>query len=206
MLQYVSEDWRVRLTLDGGLPDRQKSLAAELGDAVGGSVRVASSGTQIFLYAGTGGAAGAAAGTARDLLAQHMVTADVQVEHWDQARQTWQGRDPAAPWDEAAEQAATAELEEQEREWSAKTGLARWQVRVELAAHHQVVALARHLAAEGWPVARRRKYLIAGANTEKDARRLAQEIPAYTSADAIISVQKTIIGWGAPDVSVTPPA
>lgn len=202
---YVNEDWRVRLALSGGPGGKQKSfasaLADELGGALGDTVRVASSGTQIFLYVDTADAAGEAVRVAEDLLAQRMTAADMLLEHWDPAGQTWQDT-AAAPWDDAAQQAARAKFAERDCEWSAKTGLARWQVRVELAAHHEVVALAQRLESEGWPVARRRRYLVAGANTEEDAEVLAQEVRALGSAHAVVTIKKATLGWGPmPDVS-----
>jgi hypothetical protein len=198
---HVNEDWRVRLALEGASSGKQKSFASSLADELGGAlgeVRVTSSETQIFLYVDTADAAGQVAAAARDLLAQHLTAADVWLEHWDPAGQAWQDT-AAVPWDDAAQRAAVAE---RDREWSAKTGLARWQVRVELAAHHEVVALAQHLASGGWPVARRRKYLVAGANTEEDAEALAQEVQAFAGAHAVVTIKKAMLGWGPmPDVS-----
>jgi hypothetical protein len=59
----------------------------------------------------------------------------------------------------------------------------------------------QRLASEGWPVARRRKYLVAGANTEEDAEVLAQEVQGYAGAHARVTIKKAVLGWGpAPDV------
>jgi hypothetical protein len=65
------------------------------------------------------------------------------------------------------------------------------QVRVELASHQDVVTLAERLASEGWPVVRRRRYLVAGANCGEDANGLAQAIRGYGYADEAIRVQRT---------------
>ncbi len=79
-------------------------------------------------------------------------------------------------------------LEEEETRESLASGHPRWEVRVELSSHHDAVALAGRLQAEGRPVIRRWKFLVLGANDEDDARDLArvikQEAPAAASVHA----------------------
>ena len=105
--------------------------------------------------------------------------------------------------DEDEERALHEELQEQERQRSVATGLAAWQVRVDLSSHRRVVDLAERLTSEGWPVVRRRKFLVAGANCEDDADGLAQEIQGYAGTDAAVRVEKTIFNWG-PSPDATP--
>jgi hypothetical protein len=197
----MDEDWRVRLTLHDWPRVKQKSsgpsLTADLTGRLGADVRVTSGGTAIFLYASTADAAADAARAAQDVLAGHMVSADVRLEHWNPGTEQWQDN-AVMPWDAAAEQAALAEVRERERRWSARTGQALWEVRVELASPDEVAALARYLASQGWPVIRRRRYLVAGADSEDDANSLAQEIRESAGADAVTSVKKSIWGWGGP--------
>jgi hypothetical protein len=68
-----------------------------------------------------------------------------------------------------------------------------------------VIALADRLAPGGWPVVRRRKYLVAGADCEDDADRLAQEIQGYVGAGAVIRVEQSVFNW-MPNSVDTPPA
>jgi hypothetical protein len=51
-----------------------------------------------------------------------------------------------------------------------------WQARVELESHRDAVALAHKLQGEGYPVVRRWKFLIVGANNDDDAKALAEHI------------------------------
>lgn len=74
---------------------------------------------------------------------------------------------------------------------SAESGIAQWQVRVELRTHRGTVALAERLSAAGEPIARRWKSLVARADDEDDAHRLLDTIRLYTAADAVVHVERT---------------
>lgn len=176
---------------------------------LGPGVEVTSGKTDIFVYVTTGDAAIWAAHAAREVLAQHGVSAGFRLERWDPAGEAWQDA-TAEPRDEAAAALRDAReyLMEQERQRSAATGRAAWQVRVELPLSDDVRALARRLVAEGWPIVRRRKYLIAGADCEDDASDLARAIRGYTAIDAVILVQRGVYGlpwWAQPGGPVGPP-
>ena len=58
------------------------------------------------------------------------------------------------------------------------------QVRVEVPSHRDVVALAGHLAAQGWRVRPRRRYLIVWADCEDDAKGLVRALSGDGRADA----------------------
>ena len=58
------------------------------------------------------------------------------------------------------------------------------EVCVELPSHDDVVALTKHLAAQGWRVRPHRKHLIVGADCEDDAKSLAREPCGDGRADA----------------------
>ena len=70
----------------------------------------------------------------------------------------------------------TKSRQEREREASVTSGRPAWQVWVELPSHRDTVALAGHLAAQGWRVRPLRKDLIVGADCEDDAKGLAQAL------------------------------
>lgn len=78
----------------------------------------------------------------------------------------------------------------------AGTATVPWQVRVELRTHRDTVALAQRLSLKGQSTARRWKWrwksLVAEADSEDDAQRLADTIRLYTAADAAIHVEPTI--------------
>ena len=65
-----------------------------------------------------------------------------------------------------------------------RTGFPAWQVRVEVPSHRDVVALAGHLAAQGWRVRRRLRSLIVWADCEDDAKGLARALSGDGGADA----------------------
>ena len=212
----MDEGWRVKVSVHDQSGTRQKSLSHSVDDLrsqLGDHIRVTSSKTSIFLYAA---AAGQAERVAQSVLAQGTVTPDFQLEHWDPLQEEW--RDTAAePLDAATEptdatepadyedeeRAVHEELQERERQRSIATGVAAWQVRVDLSSHRRVVDLAERLTSEGWPVVRRRRFLIAGANCQDDADGLAQEIQGYIGAGAAIRVEQSIFNWG-PSPDVTP--
>jgi hypothetical protein len=168
-----------------------RTVADDLRTHLGDHVPVSSGRGHIFVYSATPAAAKEADEVARVVLAQHNLMAEFRLERWDPLEEAWLDA-PADPSDDgAAQQAAHERHQEQERERSAATGLAAWQVRVELASRQDVTALAERLASEGWPVVRRRKYLVAGANCEDDANGLAQQIQGYGHPGTTIRVQRS---------------
>jgi hypothetical protein len=186
-----------------------RAAMSALRTRLGPGVQVTSGRTDIFVYVTTGDAAIWAAHAAREVLAQHGVSAGFRLERWDPVGEAWQDA-TAEPRDEAAAALRDAReyLMEQERQRSAATGRAAWQVRVEFPLPDDAKALARRLVAEGWPIVRRRKYLIAGADCEDDASDLAREIRGYTAIDAVIRVQRGVYGlpwWAQPGGPVGPP-
>ena len=207
----MDEGWRVKVSVFDQPGTRRKSLSRSVDDLrsqLGDHIRVNSRKNVIFLYAATAAAARQAERVAQQVLAQGTATADSQLEHWDPLEEEW--RDTAteptdaaeSAEDEDEERAVHEELQERERQRSIATGVAAWQVRVDLSSHRRVVDLAERLTSEGWPVVRRRRFLVAGANCQDDADVLAQEIQRYVGADAAIRVEKTIVNWGpSPDVS-----
>jgi hypothetical protein len=90
---------------------------------------------------------------AREVLARHDVSAPVRTERWSPRDQEWLDVTDKPSADAAAEQQAEHEyLQEQWRERSRTTGFPAFQVRVDVPSHRDVVALAGHLAAQGWRV------------------------------------------------------
>jgi hypothetical protein len=124
---------------------------------------------------------------ARDVLAEHVVSAGVRCDQWNPIKQSWTSHE---------------DVMNAEREKSAATGRAVWQVRVAPLFPHELKALAKRLEAEGLPVARRWRYLIVGAGCEDDAHALADQIRGYSSASTRIRVQPGV--YERPPVDVEP--
>jgi hypothetical protein len=210
----MGDDWRVRVffgDLPGQLTDDQvyarlypsaqeaaelepfrqalQALIPELGSCLGDQVRVSSGGTEIFLYAPSAGSTDEAARVAREVLARRDVSALVRTERWSSWEEEWLDVTDKPFADVAAEQQAEQQAEheyrqEQERERSRRVGFPVWQVRVEVPSRRDAVALAGHLAAQGWRVRRRRRHLLVGADCEDDAKGLVRELCGDGRADA----------------------
>jgi len=58
-----------------------------------------------------------------------------------------------------------------------------------LPSHREVVALAAHLAAQGWRVRPHRRYLIVGADCEDDAKSLARELSRLRAGDGRVDAE-----------------
>ena len=185
----MGDDWRVCIAF-GALPRSlhsfRRALISALGSRLGDQVAVSSRrwGTQIFVYAPSIGSADGAAQVAREVLARHDVSAPVRIERWSSWDEEWLDATDKPSADVAAEQQAEHEyLQEQERETSVTTGRPAWAMTVELRSRRDAVALAGHLAAQGWQVRRLRKDLIVWADCEDDAKGLDRALSgdAYTA-------------------------
>ena len=163
----------------------RQALISALGSRLGDQVRVSLSSIEFILEAPSAGSADEAAQVAREVLARYDVSAPVRTERWSPRDQEWRDVTDKPSADVAAEQQAEHEYrQEQERERSRRAGFPAWQVRVEVPSHRDVVALAGHLAAQGWRVRRRRRHLLVGADCEDDAKGLVRELSGDGRADA----------------------
>jgi hypothetical protein len=149
----IGDGWRVRISFDDS-PCLPKSLRQALIPAscsrLGHQVAVASSGTQISWYAPSAGSADEAAQVAREVLARHDISAPGRTNCWSSREQMWLYADEMSGDVAAERQAAHEYRQAQERQRSRRAGFPGWQVRVEVPSHRDVVALAGHLAAQGW--------------------------------------------------------
>jgi hypothetical protein len=175
-----------------------RGVVDDLRSHLGGHVPVSAGKAQVFVYTATPDAADEADQVARVVLAQHSLSADFRLEHWDPLEEAWLDAPDEPPDDAATQRAAHEYHQEQQRERSAAAGRAMWQVRVELPSREEVTALAERLASAGWPVVRRRKYLVVGTDCEDDANGLAQEIQGYGHPGAVINVQRSDIATSMP--------
>ena len=199
----ADNDWRVTITLPdqehaghaiGSLREhrredaREQEVEGDIQQRLGRMVAVGAGDSQIFLYAATEDTARQAEQVARELLAQRGLDATFALHRWHPIAEEWE--DPSAVVPATGEQrhAEQQQLDEEETAESLSTGVAQYQVRIELPAHREAVALAERLTAEGLPVIRRWKFLVIGANNEDDANdlaiRLRQEVPADATVRA----------------------
>jgi len=190
----MGDNWRVCIAF-GVLPSRRlhsfrNALIPAVSSRLGDQVTVSSSATRIFLYAPSIGLAEEAAQVAVEALAQHDISAPVRTEFWSPRDQKWRDAadgPPAEPAEPAAQQ--RADRQEAERKRSAMTGVPAWQVRVEVPSHGDVIALAEHLAAQGWRVRRHPRSVIVWANCEDDAKGLGRALSGDDRADTDTAFQ-----------------
>jgi hypothetical protein len=168
-----ADDWRIRIDVveehARGLLDRLRAgeafeLARELEQR---RLAVSRSDDAIFVYAGNRHDAEAARATVASLVQEHGIDATIgPVEHWLLNEERW---DHESPED-------TVEEDVLER------GFAPWEVRIPCRSHHEARRLASQLAGEGYGVERRWSYVIAGVDSEQEARQLAARLHGEVEA------------------------
>jgi hypothetical protein len=197
-------DWRVTVRLHAGdqAGKAVEHLSAhrvedEVHQRLGGRVVVGTDdGNELFLYTHTRDAAAAAQGSVSDLLSSHGIGADYTVERWHPVAEEWEPASVPLPGTPAQVQAERKELDAEETSESVAGGVALFEVRVQLPSHRESVALAARLAAEGYSVVRRWRFLVVGANNEDQAEEFAARIRQESPAGAVISTEE--VGPGRP--------
>lgn len=210
----MAEDWRVTVTLHdeehtGKLRDAlhdhdvEDDVRTRLGDRV--IVSEADTGG-LFLYTVTQDAAHEAVRVVGDLLSAQDLQAEFAVDHWHPVEERWEDEGVALPATEAETEAEEERLEADEIAESQELGGALWEVRVELASHHDAVATADRLESEadtilpGWTVSvdRRWKYLIIGADNEEQANEIVAHVQRELPAGATIHAEPSgTLAWEA---------
>jgi hypothetical protein len=177
---------------------RERELEKELSEQLGDGVIVTRDGRKVFLYASTPGQADAARRAAQEVVQHEGLDARVsEVERWHPVEERWE--DASVPLPQTSEEIA-AERERQnvqEAEESREQGYAEWEVRLDLPTHRDAVELAERLEAEGIsPIVRRWKYLLIGAETDDDARALAERLRAEAPEGASVKAEpSSAVGW-----------
>ncbi len=196
--QTDGNDWRVtvRLAEAGQASKAVEHLSAykvedEVHRRLGGRVAVGTSGgNEVFLYTHTRDAAAAARQSVADLLAGHGMQAEFTIERWHPVAEEWEAADVSLPQTPAEVQAERRELDASETRDSLAAGVALFEIRVQLPTHRDAVALAERLAAEGYPVARRWRFLVVGANNADQAEEFAARIRPEVPAGAAVSIEE----------------
>ena len=177
----MADDWRLTITLDdeGRAQDvlpalEEREVRPDLRTELGGRVAVSRDGSTVFCYADTRRGADAAARVLRDVLAERGATAEPRLDRWHPIEERWEDARVPLP-DSAAERRAERErLDDADEAASIATGVAQWEVRVEVGSPSEAEALADALEREGRSVVRRARFLLVGANDREDAEELAR--------------------------------
>jgi hypothetical protein len=116
----MASEWRVSVSL----PKRSRAKEEDsrwttamstVRSGIGSDIRVSQAPGAVFLYATSADAAMQAEHVVRDVMAEHDVSAGVRCDQWNPIKQSWTSRE---------------DVMNAEREKSAATGRAMWQVRV----------------------------------------------------------------------------
>ena len=193
----MGEDWRVTVNL----PEQQHAgrlltllrgheVEDDVRDRLGKRVSVGGGNGEIFLYADTEAAAHEAQQVVEQLLPEHKMTGTFTIDRWHHDEERWE--DASVPLPANAEAVGT-EHERQEQDETAEsqeTGLAEWEVRIELASHQDAQALAERLEGEGYhQLVRRWKYLLIGTDDRDGADALAARLQNELPEGATIEVE-----------------
>jgi hypothetical protein len=139
------------------------------------AVEVSAGDSAIFLYGDSEDQMRVAERIVRDVLDDQGLDARLELARWHRLEERWE--DAAVPLPKTDEQ-RRAELERLEAEEIAESREhgPEWEVRLELPGHRETVDLADRLEAEGIPVLRRWRFLIVGAESERQAEELAARL------------------------------
>lgn len=192
----MADDFRVSVELPS-TDDARTVLRALHGHEVdasrraqlGGRVAVSSDGPTVFLYADTQGAAEAGERTLQEVIAQNGLHAEPRLDRWHHAEERWEDARVPLPQTGAERHAEHERLEAEESEESRESGVAEWEVRIELASRKDAEALASELEQEGHAVVRRSSYLLVGTNDRDDAEALARRIEQEAPHGAKVHVE-----------------
>jgi len=193
-----ANDWRVtvRLSEAGQASKAVEHLSAhevegEVHQRLGRRVAVGTSGgNEVFLYTRSRDAAATAQQSVADLLAGHGMQAEFTIERWHPVAEEWEAADVRLPKTPAEVEAERRELDASETADSLAAGVALFEIRVQVPAHRDAVALAERLAADGYSVVRRWRFLVVGANNADQAEEFAARIRPQIPAGAVVSIEE----------------
>ncbi|HEV3407550.1 MAG TPA: hypothetical protein VG079_02580 [Gaiellaceae bacterium] len=192
----MTDDWRLTVEFEEDADALQLAHVLrdlELGEdergRLGDRVVVSRDGPRVFLYADSERRAREANHVVRPALDERGVAAEIRLHRWHPEEQMWEDPEVPLPRDEEERRAEHARLQEREAAESLTSGLAQWEVRVELPSHADTVAFADRLEGEGLPVVRRWTYVLVGAVNADEARALADRLSAEAPEGARVDVE-----------------
>jgi hypothetical protein len=171
-----------------------RQIEAQVRQRLGARVAVSVIDPHLYLCTDTRDGAVAAEEEVRAVLAAHHLRATVVTHFWDPSISRWINSADSVPDDtdltlmpDKRRHGPAREVARDTRIADA-TGLATWEVRVNLPSLHDVVTFARQLKAQGHPPVRHWRHLLVGARNQDEAQALAAAIHAQAPPWAVISV------------------
>ena len=194
----MAEDWRMHVRLGEhhhAIEISERLQASELEhdvlERLAGRVVVSRDGPELFLYAETESDLREAERVVRSLLDEHDFSAQFELSRWHPDAEEWEPLGEPLPQTEEERDAEHEELMEREDAEAAAEGFPEWEVRIELPGRHDAAELEERLEAEGLPVTRRWKYVLAGALDEDAANELADRLRGEAPAGSRVTVEGT---------------
>ena len=199
----MTEDWRAVVQVDGDgvvgeLLERFRAGAVEheATRRLGDRVVISHSDDRLFLYTASEDDARIAERVVRELLPRHDLRAvGSAVQRWHDVEEQWEDADAPLPHSEGEVAAEEERLEARERAESREAGVPQWEVRVTLPDAAAAREYAERLQGEGIPVARRSQHVMVGAESEADARALADRLQAGAPPGARFEVEGNGQPW-----------
>jgi hypothetical protein len=193
-----ANDWRLTIRLrddeQAGHAVRHLSshqVETEVQRRLGGRVVVGTDGSDgLFLYTRSRDAATTARESVEPLLAGHDIQAEYSLDRWHPVAEDWEAADIELPVTDAEVEAERRRLDAEETSESLAGGVALFEVRVQLPAHRDAVALADQLRADGYEVVRRWRFLVVGADNADQADEFAEAIRQRAPAGAVVSTEE----------------
>jgi hypothetical protein len=192
----VRDEFRVEVELDDeehgysvGERLRALDLDDDARDRLGPRIMVTRDGARLFLYAASEPQAREAERVVRDLVESDELTAGIRVTRWHPVEEAWKDASiplPSTSDEEEAELAAREAAEAQEAEIEGEYD---WHVVVHLPKRVDAARLADRLAADGFAVRRRWRYVVAGVLTEERAEELAARLRSELPEDADVRIE-----------------
>jgi hypothetical protein len=193
----MADDWRLAVTpTEDADPPSVLSMVLEheleqeslerLGQRL--AVEVSAGDSAVFFYGDSEEQVLEAGRLVRAILAEEGLEAAVDVSRWHPLEERWEDASVPLPQTEAERGAELARLEAEEVAES-RAGSPDWEVRVELPGHRETTELAERLEADGIPVLRRWRFLLIGAESERQANELAARLREQVPAGSAVVVE-----------------
>ena len=195
----MADDWRLRVCLHEtglvhALSERLDAheLEHELQTAFSDRVIVSGEGSELFCYAGTREQLDAAQTLIESVGRDRGWRIDFELRRWHPLEQAWKDPSLALPETGAERDAEHAALIAREREESRRQGFPDFEVRVTCASDEDCEEFAARLRDEGYPVVRRSRFLLVGAQDQDSANRLAARLQDEAPRGASIIAEGTL--------------
>lgn len=195
-MSAAPDEYRVELDLhdaEHGFPLRERLRALDVDDdarvRLGRNAVVTRDGPRLFVYTETEQQAREAERILAEIALAEGTTADIRVTRWHEMAQEWQDASLPLPASEDDLDEEYGRREDAEAREAEAEGEYDWHVVARAPGRREAAELAGRLEAAGIAVARRWRYVVAGALTEEHALELADRMRAEAPPETEVSVE-----------------